>query len=76
MGTLAQARTATPSRRAGSKRHAATASTAAESSVSVVEDNEIRKVGSELGLDHSEIIGVRSRYRDRLAVLRPSTDTQ
>ena len=49
---------------------------AAESSVSVVEDNEIRKVGSELGLDHSEIIGVRSRYRDRLAVLRPSTDTQ
>lgn len=43
---------------------------AAEQSVSVVEDNEIRKVASELGLDHREIIDVRSRYRDKLAVLR------
>lgn len=43
---------------------------AAEARVSTVEDNEIRKVASELGLDHSEIIAVRSRYRDQLAVLR------
>jgi uncharacterized tellurite resistance protein B-like protein len=43
---------------------------AAEASVSVVEDNEIRKVASELGLEHSDIIAVRSRYRDKLAVLR------
>ena len=43
---------------------------AAETSVSVVEDNEIRKVASELGLEHPEIIAVRSRYRDQLAVLR------
>ena len=34
MGTLAQARTGTPSRRAGSKRHSSTASTAASSSES------------------------------------------
>jgi hypothetical protein len=38
-----------------------------------VEDNEIRKVASELGLEHPEIIAVRSRYRDRLAVLRQPT---
>jgi uncharacterized tellurite resistance protein B-like protein len=43
---------------------------AAEVSVSVVEDNEIRKIASELGLEHPEIIAVRSRYRERLAVLR------
>jgi uncharacterized tellurite resistance protein B-like protein len=49
---------------------------AAEARVSVVEDNEIRKVASELGLEHGEIIAVRSRYRDRLAVLRQPGDTQ
>ena len=49
---------------------------AAEHSISAVEDNEIRKIASELRLEHHEIIGVRSRYRDRLAVLRPPSDTQ
>lgn len=49
---------------------------AAEAKVSVVEDNEIRKVASELSLEHSEIIAVRSRYRDQLAVLRSNSDSQ
>ena len=49
---------------------------AAEHSISSVEDNEIRKIASELRLEHHEIIGVRSRYRDRLAVLRQPSDTQ
>jgi uncharacterized tellurite resistance protein B-like protein len=43
---------------------------AAEARVTVVEDNEIRKIASELGLEHPEIIAVRSRYREHLAVLR------
>jgi uncharacterized tellurite resistance protein B-like protein len=43
---------------------------AAEHLISVMEDNEIRKVASELGLDHPEVIAVRSRYRDRLSVLQ------
>jgi uncharacterized tellurite resistance protein B-like protein len=43
---------------------------AAEHHISVVEDNEIRKVASELALEHHEVIAVRSRYRDRLAVFQ------
>jgi uncharacterized tellurite resistance protein B-like protein len=43
---------------------------AAEASISVAEDNEIRKIASELGLEHPDVIQVRSRYRDKLAVLQ------
>jgi uncharacterized tellurite resistance protein B-like protein len=43
---------------------------AAENAISVVEDNVVRQVASELGLEHREFIEVRSRYRDRLSVLR------
>jgi len=43
---------------------------AADGLISTTEDNEIRKVASELGIEHPEIIAVRSRYRDHLAVLR------
>jgi len=42
----------------------------ADRTVSVVEDNEIRKISSELRLDHPDFIAVRLRYRDHLAVLK------
>lgn len=43
---------------------------ASEAMVSVAEENEIKKVVSELGLSHPDYITVRSRYRDRLAVMQ------
>jgi len=43
---------------------------AADESVSLVEDNVIRQIAAELGLEHREYIAVRSRFRERLAVLR------
>ena len=43
---------------------------AADGGVSVREDNEIRSISRELGLEHREFIAVRSRYRDALNVLR------
>ena len=43
---------------------------AADHRVSVVEDNEIRKISRELTLSHQEFIGVRLRYREQLAVLQ------
>ena len=44
---------------------------AADESISTVEDNVIRQVAAELRLDHREFIAVRAGYRDRLAVLQP-----
>jgi len=43
---------------------------AADGSISVVEDNEIRRISNELRLTHEEFIQARSDYRDYLAVLR------
>jgi uncharacterized tellurite resistance protein B-like protein len=43
---------------------------AADGSISVVEDNEIRRISNELHLTHDEFIQARSAYRDYLAVLR------
>ena len=43
---------------------------AAESLVSVAEENEIKKIVGELGLSHADYISVRSSYRDRLAVMQ------
>ncbi len=43
---------------------------AADENISAVEDNEIRQIASELRLDHSDFIAVRSRYRRHLAVLK------
>ena len=43
---------------------------AAEGGVSVVEENEIRRISHELKLEHRDYISVRSRYRDDLNVLR------
>jgi uncharacterized tellurite resistance protein B-like protein len=43
---------------------------AAENLITVAEDNEIRKVARELGIEHHEIIEIRSRHREWLAVLQ------
>jgi uncharacterized tellurite resistance protein B-like protein len=43
---------------------------AAEHSVSVMEENEIRRIADQLQIEHPDYIAVRSRYREHLAVLR------
>ena len=43
---------------------------AANQSISVQEDNEIRNISSELKLDHEDFIAVRLNYRESLAVLK------
>jgi len=43
---------------------------AADKSISTVEDNEIRKIASELQLSHQDFIAVRINYRDQLAVFQ------
>ena len=47
---------------------------AAEHLISVAEENEIKKVVSELGIPHEDYIKVRTRHRDSLAVLRKPED--
>jgi len=48
----------------------------ADRKVSVVEDNEIRKISRELRLDHPDFISVRLSYRDQLAVLKDSSASE
>ena len=43
---------------------------AADASILTVEDNEIRRVASELKLDHADYISVRRRHLEHLEVLR------
>ena len=43
---------------------------AASEDISMVENNQIRQIASELGLEHSDFIQVRLSWRDRLSVLK------
>lgn len=43
---------------------------AAEDDISTTENNEIRQIASELGLEHREFIQVRSAWKDRLGVFK------
>jgi len=43
---------------------------ASDASIVTVEDNEIRRIASEIGLEHADVVEIRQRYRDRLAVLK------
>lgn len=43
---------------------------ASDSSIVTLEDNEIRRIASEIGLEHHDVVEIRHRYRDRLAVLK------
>lgn len=47
---------------------------AADGAVSTVENNVIRQVADELRLDRRDVVAVRTRYRDQLAVLRDDDD--
>ena len=48
--------------------------TAADEAIITAEDNEIRRVASEIGVEHGDFVAIRQRYRDRLAVLRRPAD--
>ena len=50
--------------------HCLFAVSAADTSVSTVEDNTISKIAGELLLDHRDFIAVKRAYRDSLAVLK------
>jgi len=43
---------------------------AADQSISTVEDNEVRQIASELQLDHEDYTAIKAEYRDYLAVLK------
>ena len=43
---------------------------AADQSISTVEDSEVRQITAELRLEHADFIAARSRYRQHLAVLK------
>ena len=43
---------------------------AEEADISRAEDNEVRQISSELGLDHHEYIAARSAWKDKLTLLR------
>ncbi len=45
---------------------------AADESISSIEDNEISQIANELRIEHSDFIGIRSKYRDYLAVFKDS----
>jgi uncharacterized tellurite resistance protein B-like protein len=47
---------------------------AADETITTVESNVIRQIAEELLLDHADFIEVRSRFRDRLAVLKDPRD--
>jgi uncharacterized tellurite resistance protein B-like protein len=47
---------------------------AADDEISTVEDNEIRRISSELRLKHGDFIGVRSNWKKYLAVLKPDSE--
>jgi uncharacterized tellurite resistance protein B-like protein len=44
----------------------------ADQSISTVEDNEISQIADELRIEHRDFISIRSKYRDKLAVLKNS----
>jgi uncharacterized tellurite resistance protein B-like protein len=44
---------------------------AASDDISMTENNQIRQIVSELGLEHSDFIQVRLSWKDRLSVLKP-----
>jgi uncharacterized tellurite resistance protein B-like protein len=47
---------------------------AADTSISSVEDTEIRQIAGELKIEHKDFIAVRSRFREHLEVLKNSRD--
>jgi uncharacterized tellurite resistance protein B-like protein len=50
--------------------HCLFAVSAADDSISTVEENEIWKIAAELGITHSEYVAIRAAYRDKRQVLK------
>jgi uncharacterized tellurite resistance protein B-like protein len=50
--------------------HCLFAVSAADDSISLVEEEEIRQTSSELGIEHAQFIAIRATYRDKREVLR------
>jgi uncharacterized tellurite resistance protein B-like protein len=50
--------------------HCLFAVSAADDSISTVEENEIWKIAAELGITHSEYVTIRAAYRDKRQVLK------
>ncbi len=50
--------------------HCLFAVSAADDSISTIEENEIWKIATELGITHSDYVAIRSTYRDRRQVLK------
>jgi uncharacterized tellurite resistance protein B-like protein len=44
---------------------------AADETICAAEDHVVRRIADELGLEHRDFIAVRSRFKDRLGVLKP-----
>ena len=43
---------------------------AADGTISTIEDNDVRRVASEIDLEHHDVVEIRSRYRGSLGVLK------
>ncbi len=43
---------------------------AADGLISTIEDNDVRRVASEIDLEHHDVVDIRARYRGSLAVLK------
>ena len=43
---------------------------AADGLISTIEDNDVRRVASEIDLEHHDVVDIRARYRDSLGVLK------
>lgn len=54
--------------------HCLFAVTAADDSISLVEEEEVRQVANELGIEHARFTAIRSRFREKRAVLRPRSE--
>lgn len=50
--------------------HCLFAVSAADDSISTVEEEEIRQIANELGLTHEEYVGIRAAYRDKREILK------
>ena len=50
--------------------HCLFAVSAADESISILEENEIWKIAAELGITHSEYVAIRADYRDKRRVLK------
>ena len=48
---------------------------AADGLISTIEDNDVRRVASEIDLEHHDVVDIRARYRGSLAVLKGNEAT-